>query len=80
MTLQEHFDKAVEEIKKGHSWSDAQAQYALEVINEYRCPIYHADNDIADEISEFMDNYGEVNGLPEDWWYEWSEDDVFFKL
>lgn len=74
-------EKAIQYVRDNKSWSDAQEQSALKKINELRCDISYADSNIADEIAELMNEYGEENEFPEGWWEEeMSVDDIFFKL
>lgn len=76
-----HLDKAIQYVRDNHRWSEAQEERAVEVMEEYRCSIYHADKEISDEIVELMDSYGEIHGFPADWWRELvDEDEVFINL
>lgn len=77
----EHFKKAKKYVRDHHSWSDAEDAVALERINGYRCGIDFADSAICDEIVELMDEYGNNEDLPEDWWRDFGdEDDIFMDL
>ena len=68
--MNEHFDKAVAYVRENRGWTD-----------HYRCSIDFASPQIHSEICNLMDEYGEENGLPEDWWREFGdEDDVFFAI
>ena len=65
----------------GIAGSKAEEEHALEIMEHYRCSIYHASNEISDEIEELMDSYGEANDLPNDWWRDLiDEDEVFINL
>ena len=81
MTNKQHYAKAIEYVRENKSWSETCEQYALEIIGQFRCPIEQASDEIDSEITELMNDYGRMNNLPEDWWYEFGDtDDVFFKL
>ena len=81
MTYKQHYAKAIEYVRENKSWSETCEQYALEIIDQFRCPIEQASDEIDSEITELMNDYGRMNNLPEDWWYEFGDtDDVFFKL
>lgn len=54
---------------------------ALGVIDEYRCPLYHADEVLYDKIRSCLEEYGKDNGLEDEWWEKYEDiDDIFFKL
>lgn len=79
--MNEHFDKAVAYVRENRGWTDAEDASALDKIDHYRCSIDFASPQIHSEICNLMDEYGEENGLPEDWWREFGdEDDVFFAI
>lgn len=81
LIMNEHFDKAIQYVKEKHTWSDACVQHALEIIEECRCPIDQASDEISYEIHDLMEEYGQDNDLPEGWWYQYGdEDDVFWEL
>ena len=81
MTNKEHYEKAIEYVRENKSWSEACEQYALEIIGEKRCPIQQASDEIDCAIVDLMNEYGEENNLPENWWWEFGNtDDVFFKI
>jgi len=81
MTNKEHYEKAIEYVRENKSWSEACEQYALEIIGENRCPIEQASDEIDCAIVDLMNEYGEENNLPENWWWEFGNtDDVFFKI
>jgi hypothetical protein len=81
MTNKQHYEKAIEYVRENKSWSETCEQYALEIIGQFRYPIEQASDEIDSEITELMNDYGRMNNLPEDWWYEFGDtDDVFFKL
>ena len=76
-----HYKKAIKYVRENRTWSDAQEQVALEKINLYRCDISFACPEIADEINDFMEEYGQDNDLNEGWWLEYGNvDDIFFAL
>lgn len=74
-------EKAIDYVRKNKSWSKEEEIVALRIIDQMRCDIDQADEDIADEIHDLMEEYSEENGLPEEWWmYETDVDEIFFKL
>ena len=79
-----HFKKAIEYVRENKGWSDAEEQVALADMDEFRCPLSHArcGEEIADNISDLMEEYGEDNDLPEGWWlnYVGDAEDIFWKL
>lgn len=81
MTKKEHFEKAIQYVRDNADWSKACEEYALEIMDECRCPIDQASEEIAWKIADLMDEYGEANHLPDNWWREFANvDDIFFKL
>lgn len=79
--MSKHLDKALEYVRANKTWSDEEEKEALAHIDLYRCPINRASAEIADEITDLLNEYGDENGLPTDWWTnETDVDDVFFKL
>jgi len=81
MKMEEHYKKAIEYVRDNHEWSEACEEYAWECIDKMRCPITMVSDEISNEIRELMDEYGQNNDLPEDWWMELGdEDDVFSNL
>ena len=79
--IMNHYQKAIKYVRENRTWSDAQEQVALERINLYRCDISFAYPEIADEINDLMEEYGQDNDLNEGWWLEYGNvDDIFFAL
>ncbi len=78
--LNDLFEKALQYVRDNHEWSEACEAYALETVEKMRCPIDQASDEIENEICVLMDNFGYENDLPDDWWSDWSVDDIFFKL
>lgn len=75
------FEDAIKYVKKNHKWSDALEQVALERINHYRCGIMSAVAEIAEEIRDLMEEYGEDHDLPEGWWLEYGDEgEVFLNM
>lgn len=75
------YEKAIQYIRDNKPWTEAEERVALDNIDHWRCSIGQAAPSIADEICDLMEEFGEDNGYPEGWWYEYGdEDDVFFKL
>lgn len=66
-------------IKEHNEWSEAQLERAWEIMEEFRCPISQADENIEWGIRELLEAYGSDNDLAEDWWYKyWSDEDEVF--
>ncbi len=81
MDYQKHLAKAIDYVRRNKSWSKSHENYVLEQISWYRCPVDLVSEEIDEEISDLMNEYGEENNLPEDWWCSYiSTDDIFFKL
>lgn len=79
--LSSHFGYAIQYVRENADWSKACEEYALENMNERRCSIEQASDEISNKICDLMDEYGVAKGLPDDWWHEYgSVDDIFFKL
>lgn len=78
--MEEHLKKAIQYVRENKTWTEAQETRALEVIDHYRCNIQQADSGISDEIRTLMDEYGEENNLPEDWWREFGDEDNIFMI
>ena len=75
------YEKAIQYVRDNKTWTDAEEQVAIDNIDHWRCSIGQAYPPIADKIIDLMEEFGEDNGYPEGWWYEYGdEDDVFFKL
>ena len=76
-----HYRKAIQYVRAYKTWSGACEAYALEKIEKFRCSICQASEEISMQIYDLMEEYGEENDLPENWWLEYGdEDDVFFEL
>lgn len=79
--MNKHITQAIAYVRTNKTWCEEEEQDALDVINEMRCGIEYADASIADTIRDLLNEYGDENGLPEDWWCEETDiDDIFFKL
>ena len=82
--MENHFEKALEYVRKNHSWTQTDEAKALEDMVRYRSPIEFTDDDISDEIIELMERYGLENDLPEGWWIDMEEvcdvNDVFWRI
>ena len=80
LNLQKHLEKAMAFVRKNRSWGEAEEEMALHRVNVLRCSIMYASPVISSSIRDLMNEYGEDNNLPDEWWDEWTEDDIFFKL
>lgn len=80
--MEDNFQHAIAYVRENRSWSDEEDAKALQAIDHYRCSIDFAAPQIHCEICRLMDEYGEQQGLPSDWWRENGddEDDIFFAL
>lgn len=76
-----HLEEAVEYVSKHKTWSEAKDDDILDMIGEMRCSVEQASPQVADEIRELMNEYGEENGLEEDWWMAHAcIDDIYFSI
>lgn len=78
-----HWEKAIDYVREKKTWTDAEEEVALDLIDRMRCPLSMTStgSGICDEIRSLLDEYGEENDLPEDWWVDFgTEEDLFFKL
>ena len=58
--------------------SEACEAYALEIVDEMRCPV---PDFVLDPIRDLMEEYSFVNDLPEGWWLEEADvEDIYWKL
>jgi hypothetical protein len=81
MDLSKHVERALQYVRDNRTWSDAEEQVALERIDYMRCGVAFASPEIAQQIRELMDDYGQGEDLPENWWEDFGdEDNIFLKL
>ena len=79
--MSEEMKKAIAYVKENKIWTDAEELRAIERIENFRCSIDYADETIANDIADLMEEYSAENDLPEGWWEEeMSVDDIFVKL
>lgn len=72
---------AIKYVKENKTWSDAEEAVALERINELRCDLSTASDEIYCSIHDLMEEYCDNEDLPEGcWMYEIDEDAIFFAL
>lgn len=72
-------DKAIEYIKGAIDQEDIK--YIKHCIYKNHSCLRACDSiGISERIQDLMDEYGHDNGLPKDWWYSWSEEDILFML
>lgn len=76
-----HIEAAIKYVRENKTWTEEEDARALAIINDSRCGIERADMGIATEIRDLMDEYGNDNGLEEDWYEkDMTIDDIFFKM
>ncbi len=79
--FEEEIEKAIQYVRDNHKWSEAHEKYVLEQMDENGCSLMLASDEIYDEITALMCEYGEDKGWNEDWWEEeYDAEDIFFKL
>lgn len=59
----------------GNHIDTARMFNALSLIDKKREPLYMVDNDLAMDIYDLLEEYGEDNGLAEGWWQEYYDDE-----
>lgn len=74
--------EALQYIRDNNSWTEAQIERAFEIMEQFRCPISQADENIELDIQQMMEDYASDNDLEEDWWYSVFDDadDVWSQL
>ena len=74
--------EALQYIRDNNSWTEAQIERAFEIMEQFRCPISQADENIELDIQQMMEDYAFDNDLEEDWWYSVFDDadDVWSQL
>ena len=74
--------EALQYIRDNNSWTEAQIERAFEIMEQFRCPISQADENIELDIQQMMEDYASDNDLEEDWWYSvfYDADDVWCQL
>lgn len=74
--------EALQYIRDNNSWTEAQIERAFEIMEQFRCPIGQADENIEWDIQQMMEDYASDNDLEEDWWYSVFDDadDVWSQL
>lgn len=77
MKLKEHFDKAVEYVKQ--NVDEIDIMFAWKYIDKCRCPLRMAHANLANYITKMMDEYGQDNSLPEDWWLKFGDEEFVFE-
>lgn len=50
---------------------------AVRRVGDERCPL---DNEVTDAIAELMDEYGQDNGLPSDYWEHKDTEEIFWDI
>lgn len=78
-----NFEKAIKYVRANKTWTEEQETRALLDIDHMRCPLRmtHDGSYIIDEICDLMEEFSEINELPEGWWYEFGdEEDIFFQI
>lgn len=77
-----HKEQMLQYIREHNEWTKAQTERAWELIEQCRCPIDQADESIAWDISQMLEDYASDNDLPEDAWLDYFDDanDVWCNL
>ena len=76
-----HYEKALNYLRKNHTWSEAEEAAALERIDHQRCSLDYAAPAIAEAIADLLEEYGQDNDLLEGWWMEYgTAEDYFFEM
>ena len=79
--MKQHLAKAIEYVRQNRTWDDLDEAVALRRINELRCSLDFADAELSNKIADLLDEYGQENCLPEDWWRDITDtDEVFFEI
>lgn len=52
---------------------ERQLDLTLEMIEQWRVPVYMMGNGVESRMQEFMDEWGEEHGLEERWWEEYGD-------
>lgn len=75
-----HYTRAIEYV--GRNIDDEDVQHARFVMERERVPLYKADPVLYDRIYDLMEEYGENEGLAENWWHDRTDDpqDIFMEL
>lgn len=74
-------EEAIKYVRENKTWTDEEDTRALAIIGDARCGLDRADMKIATEIRDLMNEYGNDNGLEEDWYEkDMTIDDIFFKM
>lgn len=79
--MNKDIEKAIQYVRDNKTWSDAEERVALDNIDHMRCDLAQASNKIYCAIHDLMEEWSADNDMPEDWWWEYvNEDDIFFML
>ena len=73
------YEDALQYVRDNRTWSDADDRVTIKRMGMYRRPLYSVSPTISNEIVKLMDEYGEENGLGEDWW-DGDTDKIFNEL
>lgn len=58
-----------------------EVRYTIHQMEKSRLPLYNANPNLCDQIYDLMEEYGQDNGFPENWWFEHNdEESILFKL
>lgn len=74
--------EALQYIRDNNNWTEAQIERAFEIMEQFRCPISQADENIEWDIQQMMEDYASDNDLEDDWWCSVFDDadDVWGQL
>lgn len=75
-----HLEQAVDYVK-----DNVRESHVLDVfnqVNDQQSSLQDVDPQLEDEIYDLMEEYGEDNDLPENWWLNEAEDEeeIFFAV
>ena len=79
--MEEYLDNAIRYVAENCTWSNAEENLALNIIEKRRCGLDYASPDIYNAIYDLMEEYSADNDLPEEWWLEYTDvDEIFYNL
>lgn len=79
--IKEDVKKAIQYVRENKSWSKEEEDHVLDEMNEKRCSLQYASDNIYCEIADLMNDWGDDNDYDVGWWlYYTSEEEVFMEL
>lgn len=75
-----HYTRAIDYVSR--NIDDEELWHAWNVMESDKMPLHKADPVLYDRIYDLMEEYGENEGLPENWWHDYTDDpqDIFLEL